>query len=151
MAGLPTDPSAVERYRDDEVRTSLKRPIGMSLRWREVRDDPYVADVVAISAPFGIGPVQCWSEESGTRIDFADELYVVVVERGRVFLHAPSGVYDTEIDVIVGPHPSVRASMVGPGLELGVALRHRPASDACHSPLGVHFDGVDLVVHESAL
>ena len=123
----PRIPAHVQRHRDDEVCPSPERSIGLSPRWREVRDDPYVADVVAISTPFGIRPVQCRSEESGTLRDFADVLYVVVVERGRVFLQAPGGVYDAEIDVIGCPRPSVRASMVGPGLELGVALRHTRA------------------------
>src|SRR4029079_14698040 len=110
-----------------------------------------VADIVALTAPVFVRPLVVGREPAGLGVNRPDELDVVVVERGGVFLHAPGDVYDVHFDVVRRVRLLVGAIHVAPGVEGREHLREVDAAHPGHVPLGQDPDVVNLVIdHEAA-
>src|SRR2546430_17024039 len=66
---------------------------------KQLRDDPDVADVVAIPAPLRVRAVDTRREEAAL-IEFADELNVVVSEGRGILLERPLHVEEPEVQIV---------------------------------------------------
>ena len=138
----------VERHGDEQVRAGAqrRRRLARDRIAGHLRDDPHIADVVARAGARRIRPIDIRREAAGRLVQRADELDVVVVVGRGVLLHAPRRIDEAEFDVVGRIRFAVGAVAVSPRFELREHLRERAAADARHRPVGLHLDGVDLVV-----
>jgi hypothetical protein len=109
------------------------------------RHHPHVADIVAVSGSLRVRAVDIRCEQPSLA-QLADELQVVVFERGRVFLERPARVDRSKIEIVGRIGLAIQAVADAARLELLRTRRHRPTPHPRQAGARKDLNGVDARV-----